>query len=114
MIFGAPVSIATLVGLALLLAVPAEAAENQKRSNATCRAQDPNCDPSAKKSNRIVVRPRSYLSAGTETKQYDEHYTDYAFPPGGSWDYQNRNNFQDSFSGRPFFSPWDIPGWPKY
>lgn len=108
MTFGATTSIATLVGLALLAAVPAEAA-NQKKSNASCRAQDSNCGPGTKKSNRIVVRPRSYLSAGTETKQYDEHYADYAFPPGGSWDYQNRNNFQESFSGRPFFDTWDLP-----
>lgn len=114
MTFGATTSIASLVGLALLLAVPAEAAESRKKSNAPCRAQDSNCDPGNKKSNRLVVRPRSYLSAGTETKQYDEHYTDYAFPPGGSWDYQNRNNFQDSFSGRPFLSPWELPGQPKY
>jgi hypothetical protein len=30
---------------------------------------------------RLTVRPRSFLDPGTETKQLNEHYADYAFPP---------------------------------
>ncbi len=31
-----------------------------------------------------------------------------------SFDYQNRNSFQGSFTRMPLADPWDIPGWPKY
>ena len=108
------VATATLVGLTLALAMPAEAAKKQKKSYIYYGAQDPYYSSRARQSRRLTVRPRSYLSAGTETKQYDEHYTDYAFPPGSSWSYQNRNGAQGSFNRTPLADPWDIPGWPKF
>ena len=108
------VSTATLVGIALTLTAPAEAAKKQKKSYIYYSAEDRAYFERARRSNRLVVRPRSYLSAGTETKQYDEHYADYAFPPGSSFDYSHRNTAQGSFNRQPLPGPYDIPGWPKF
>jgi hypothetical protein len=107
------VATAVLAGLTLALAAPADAAKKPKKTYTYYRSQEPNY-VRVRQSRRLVVQPRSYLSAGTETKQYDEHYADYAFPPGGSFDYSNRNSAQGSFTRRPLADPWDIPGWPKF
>lgn len=107
------IATATMASLALALAVPAEAAKRQKKSYTYYRAQDSGY-VRVRQGNRYIVRPRSYLSAGTETKQYDEHYADYAFPPGSGYDYSNRNGAQGSFNRQPLAEPWDIPGWPKF
>ncbi|MGZ3409408.1 MAG: hypothetical protein ACXWJW_02870 [Xanthobacteraceae bacterium] len=114
MIIRLVVSTATLVGLALTLAAPAEAAKKQKKSYIYYSAEDRAYFQRVRQSNRLVVRPRSYLSAGTATKQYDEHYADYAFPPGSSFDYSQRNTAQGSFNRQPLPEPYDIPGWTKF
>lgn len=125
MIIKAIVSTVALVGLTVAFAVPSEAAtkkstkakqEQQRSTTIYYRQADPGyyAPPGSRAARRYLVQPRSYLSAGTETKQHAEHYADYAFPPGGSWDYQNRNSFQGSFNRMPLADPWDIPGWPKY
>lgn len=112
MTFGKIAAVTSLIGLALALSAPARAAEKPKKSYIYYSQADQAYFE--RKRNRLTVQPRSYLSAGTETKQYDEHYADYAFPPGGSWDYQNRNSAQGSFNRMPMSDPWDIPGWPKF
>jgi len=116
------VSTALLLSLSAALAVPAEAAPknaNKSKKQSTViyyRQSDPGyyAPPGSRQGRRYLVQPRSYLSAGTETKQLEETYADYAYPPGGSWDYQNRNSAQGSFTRQPLADPWDIPGWPKY
>jgi hypothetical protein len=108
------VATATLVGVALALAMPAEAATKRKKSYVYYRQSDPAYYAPPGSRRRLTVQPRSYLSAGTETKQYEEHYADYAFPPGGSWNYQNRNSAQGSFTRMPLNDAWDIPGQPKF
>jgi hypothetical protein len=121
-------SAAMLVSLSAAFAMPADAAtKKSKKTTSVAQTQAPTrtvyyrqgdpgyyAPPGSSQSRRYVVRARSYLSAGTETKQGEEHYATYAYPLGGSWDYQNRNNMQGSFTRQPLADPWDIPGWPKY
>ena len=106
-------AIAGLVGVAFALSAPAKAAQKPKKSY-IYYSQEDRAAFERKRGGRLTVQPRSYLSAGTQTKQHDEHYADYAFPPGGSWDYQNRNSAQGSFNRQPLADPWDIPGWSKF
>jgi hypothetical protein len=114
MFFRTFVATAIMAGCMVALGSPVEAAKKPKKSYTYySSAQDPPY-VRTRSSNRLVVRPRSYLSAGTETKQYEEHYADYAFPPSGSFDYSNRNGAQGTFTRRPLADPWDIPGWPKF
>ena len=105
---------AVFAGLALSLAMPAQAAKKPKKSYIYYNSIEPNYAPRTRQARRLLVQPRSYLSAGTETKQYEEHYADYAYPPGGSWDYQNRNSFQGSFNRMPLPDPYDMPGMQKF
>jgi hypothetical protein len=117
------VSTAMLASLSMAIAIPVDAAtkkrtkvEQQQSRTIYYRQSDPGyyAPPGSRQARRYLVQPRSYLSAGTQTKQHEEHYADYAFPPGQSWDYQNRNSAQGSFTRMPLADPWDIPGWPKY
>ena len=116
------VSTAMLVSLTVVFAVPVEAAtkksnKQEKRSTTIYyRQSDPGyyAPPGSRAARRLLVQPRSYLSAGTATKQHEEHYADYAFPLTQSFDYMYRNSFQGSFTRMPLADPWDIPGWPKY
>lgn len=62
---------------------------------------------------RILVQQRSFLSAGTDSLTYDQHYADYALPPN----YRPFIDYTDpkvSYNRMPLPDPWDIPGWPKY
>ncbi len=125
MVIKALFSTAVLVSLSAALVLPAEAATkknaaanaaNKKSTTIYYRQSDPAyyAPPGSRQSRRLDVQPRYYLSAGHATKQHQEHDADYAFPPGGSWDYQNRNSAQGSFTRQPLADPWDMPGWPKY
>jgi hypothetical protein len=122
MLIKALFSTAMLVSLSAALAQPAQAATkknaatNKKSTAIYYRQSDPAyyAPPGSRQSRRLVVQPRSYLSAGPATKQHEEHYADYAFPLSQSWDYLNRNGAQGSFTRMPLADPWDIPGWPKY
>jgi predicted AAA+ superfamily ATPase len=116
------VSTAMLLSLSVALAIPVDAATKsktkaEKKSTAIYyRQSDPAyyAPPGSRQAQRLLVQRRSYLSAGTETKQHAEHYADYAYPLSQSFDYMYRNTFQGSFTRMPLADPWDIPGWPKY
>jgi hypothetical protein len=65
---------------------------------------------------RLTVRRRSYLDPGTETKARAEHYSDYAYPPGGISPFRNSTVF-NSGPGLPFIHDrmpfpncFDLPG----
>jgi hypothetical protein len=83
---------------------PADAApEKKKQTDAQAVATN---RPPAK----VTVRRRSYLDPGTETKALDEHYHDYAFPPGGGT-YGAPTDFRVNFHNRsPFPSCFDLAG----
>ena len=106
-------SIAVLAGFALSLAAPAEAAKKQRPGKYIYYGQQDRQVVRTRSGTRIVVYRRSFLNPGTETKQHDEHYTDYAFPPGYSPYGVDRNDPKTSFNRMPFNDPWDMSG-PKY
>jgi hypothetical protein len=105
-------SVAVLAGFALSLAAPAEAAPKRKKSYIYYGQQDRQV-VRTRSGTRIVVTRRSFLNPGTETKQHDQHYSDYAFPPGYSAVGIDRNDPKTSFNRMPFNDPFDGPG-PKY
>ena len=101
-------SVAVLAGFALSLAVPAEAAKRKPGKYIYYGQQDRQV-VRTRSGTRIVVTRRSFLNPGTETKQHDMHYTDYAFPPGYSA-LGDRNDPKTSFNRTPFNDPFDIGG----
>jgi hypothetical protein len=70
----AAVAIATIA--LVLAAAPAGADAKKKYVTSDGRIVSVDHAPT-----RLTVRPRSFLDPGTETKQLNEHYADYAFPP---------------------------------
>ena len=59
---------------ATALAVPAEAQTERAVTTTKRVANAPR--------SRVTVAPRSFLDAGTEVRQGERKFTDYAFPPG--------------------------------
>ena len=104
-------AVAVLTGIVVALAMPAEAAKKRKHSYIYYGHEDRQVIRS-RSGVRITVRPRSYLNPGTETKQYDAHDADYAFPPGYST-FADQTNRNFSYNRMPFNGPFDVPG-PKY
>ena len=58
---------------------------------------------------RVTVQRRSFLDPGTETKQLNEHYHDYAFSPTYT-PYPDRGGIV-GFWRAPLPGPFDLPGW---
>ena len=108
-----PVVLAVLAVSAVALALPADAAK-RKTQPVYYDASGRQISIGGRAPTRLTVRARSYLNPGTETKQYAEHYGDYAFPPGGSFDYHNRNDHTLSWNRMPLPDPFDLPGAPKF
>ncbi len=103
----------TLTGLAVALAMPAEAAKKRKKSYIYYGHEETHV-VRTRAGTRIVVRRRSFLDPGTETKQYEEHYTDYAYPRGYSPAGVDLGDFKTSFSRMPLPGRYDIPNWGRY
>jgi hypothetical protein len=60
---------------------------------------------------RVVVRRRSYLDPGSETKPLAQHYHDYAFPADSSGSrYGDAGDFKINFNRMPFPNCFDLPG----
>jgi|1185.fasta_scaffold838110_1 hypothetical protein len=96
-----------LAGIALAVAMPAEAAKKRPGKYIYYGRDDravyvPN-------RTRLVVQRRSFLDPGTETKQYDQPYHNYAFPPGYSMS-PDRTNPNLSWDRAPMSNPWDLNG----
>jgi hypothetical protein len=58
---------------------------------------------------RVTVRRRSYLDPGTETKTHQDHYMDYAFPPGDTV-FGDPTDFRLNWTRAPLPSCYDLPG----
>ncbi len=101
---------ATLAGLVVALAMPAEAAKKKHRVSTIYYGSPDRVVYGRRAPTRITVQRRSFLDAGTETKQYEEHYTDYAFPPGYTSS-PDRTNPNFGYERMPFPGPWDLPGY---
>ena len=82
------------------------AAAKVKRKPAPPPAQVASNRPPA----RVTVRRRSFLDPGTETKTHDEHFQDYAFPPGDHIIGADPNNRALNWTRMPFPSCFDLAG----
>jgi len=95
---------AALVSATALAVAPAEA-QTERSVTTTKRAAN------APRS-RVTVAPRSFLDAGTEVRQGERKFTDYAFPPG----YPSSTGPVTNTGGRigsardPFMEPFQLPG----
>ena len=58
---------------------------------------------------RVTVRKRSYLDPGTETRTHQDHYMDYAFPPGDRV-YIDPTDFRINWTRTPLPGCYDLPG----
>jgi hypothetical protein len=117
-----PITLAALsaVSLVTLAAVDPSAAQSpQRRTQADRAYQDSQAgrseritviDENGRRTNRITVRPRSFLDPGTATREaYQYHYADYAVPPNYTVFY-DRNDWKGSWSRMPFPAFGDVPG----
>src|SRR3979490_1089409 len=67
-------------------------------------------DENGRRTNRITVRPRSFLDPGTATRDaFQYHYHDYAVPPDHH-PYYDANDWKGSWRRMPFPAPFDGPG----
>jgi Ni/Co efflux regulator RcnB len=86
-------------------AVPAAEAQTERTVTTTKRVANA---PRA----RVTVPPRSFLDAGTEVRQGERKFTDYAFPPG----YTSSTGTVTNIGGKvgsardPFMEPFQLPG----
>ena len=99
------------VSLATFAAVyPAAAQSPQRRYQGEQTERITVIDENGRRTNRITVRPRSFLDPGTATRDaFQYHYADYAVPPNYSVFY-DRNDWKGSWSSMPFNAPFDVPG----
>ena len=114
----AAVSIATVAVLAFLSVPVAAQAPTDLQPGRTISAakvkKKPAPPPTQVASNRpparVTVRRRSFLDPGTETKTHEEHFQDYAFPPGDNIIGADPNNRALNWTRMPFPSCFDLPG----
>ena len=105
------------VSLVALAAVDPAAAQSPQRRYQADRAYQASrteritvIDENGRRTNRITVRPRSFLDPGTATRDaYQYHYADYAVPPNYTIFY-DRNDWKGSWSRMPFPAFGDVPG----
>ena len=91
------------------VALPADA-QAPPQSTAKKRQAPAQADVPGRPPTRVVVRRRSFLDPGTETKGHDEHFLDYAFPPGDHYIGTDQNDFRLNWTRMPFPSCYDLPG----
>ena len=107
-------SAALLAAAAFALAflqAPAEAAPQRR----TAANQPPRYIYYGRAPTRIVVRRRSFLDPGSETKPFAQHYHDYAMSPSYTvfppfFDYSVAPG---SWSRMPLPGLYDVPGWTR-
>jgi hypothetical protein len=104
------VAAAGLAGLMVTtMASPADAQRRQREYYAGDRVYTVRSGPRS----RVVVRPRSYLDAGTEVLPGERKFTDYAIPPGYSA-ISTVLGPSFGYDRRPLNDYWDVPhryGW---
>src|SRR5262245_4663954 len=96
---------------ALLVADSAEAATKKKRVE-YLSSQSPVFYYSRRppRSRVTVLRPRSYLDAGTEVMPGERKYNEYAIPYGYSAIGSTTLGVNYGWDRRPLNDPWDAPG----
>jgi hypothetical protein len=109
-IMTAAVAAATLA----LAAAPSQAQTTDTKSQSTAVKKKPaptRVATAGRPPARVTVRQRSYLDPGTETKGHNEHYQDYAFPPGGTTSFvPGPGDSRFDFTRMPFPNCFDLAG----
>src|SRR3954468_520505 len=108
----AALSAVSLVTFAAVQPAAAQSAQRRYQGDRTERITV--IDENGRRTNRITVRPRSFLDPGTATRDaFQYHYADYAVPPNYTVFY-DRNDWKGSWWRMPFPAPFDVPGsqWP--
>jgi hypothetical protein len=113
----AAVSIAAVAVLAFLVAPAAAQSPSDLQpgsATSTAKVKKKAAPPTQVAANRpparVTVRRRSFLDPGTETKTHEEHFQDYAFPPGDNIIGADPNNRALNWTRMPFPSCFDLPG----
>jgi hypothetical protein len=78
------VVLAAVAAATLALAVAPSKAQTTPVQTAAVKKRPTQVAITTRPPAKVTVRKRSYLDPGTETKARDEHYQDYAYPPGGN------------------------------
>ena len=99
-------------GLVAAVAMPAEAARKKRYvpdADRYVAVEQPTRTIYYTQSGRrvVVVRPRSYLDAGTEVKRGERRFSDYAYPPGYSA-YPDKLDWKGSWYRMPFPDCFDL------
>src|SRR5262245_19873657 len=96
-------------GLVAAVAMPAEAARKKRYVEPRYAAEQPTQTIYYTQSGRrvVVVRPRSYLDAGTDVQRGERHFSDYAYPPG-YMPYIDKTDFKGSWYRMPFPDCFDL------
>jgi hypothetical protein len=89
--------------------VPAQS-QTPPQSSAAKKKQAGQDPVASRPPTRVVVRRRSFLDPGTETKTRQEHFLDYAFPPGDHYIGTDQNDFRLNWTRMPFPSCLDLAG----
>ena len=111
----AALSAAAAIGLAMTFAVAPAQAAKKKVVVRDVSERITVIDESGRVRTRVTVRPRSFLDPGKESLAYDQHYTDYAMPPGGGiGPGYDKSDWRYSYSRMPLPGPWDVPGWTRW
>ena len=110
----AALSAVSLVALAAVDPAAAQSPQRRYQGDRTYQAGPTEritvIDENGRRTNRITVRPRSFLDPGTATREaYQYHYADYAVPPNYTIFY-DRNDWKGSWSRMPFPAFGDVPG----
>jgi hypothetical protein len=110
----AALSIAAVAAWALLTAPAAAQAPTDLQPAGAAKTKKKSVPPTQVASNRpparVTVRRRSYLDPGTETRTHEEHFMDYAFPPGDHTITADPNNPFINWTRMPFPSCFDLAG----
>jgi hypothetical protein len=109
------ITVAAVAAAILALATaPSEAQTTDTKSQATAVKRKPaptQVAVAGRPPAKVTVRQRSYLDPGTETKARNEHYQDYAFPPGGTGSFlPGPGDSRIDFTRMPFPSCFDLWG----
>lgn len=103
-------------GLVAAFAMPAEAAKKKRYVDGPPLAvEQPTQTIYYTASGRrvVVVRPRSYLDAGTTLNRGERHFSDYAFPPDYIG-YPDKLDWKGSWERMPFPNCFDLASMCKY
>jgi hypothetical protein len=100
-------------GLVAALAMPADAAPKRRYIERPIEQPTRTIYYTGSGRRVVIVRPRSYLDAGTEVNRGERRYMDYAFPPDYIG-YPDKLDWRGSWERMPFPNCFDLASFCKY